>query len=134
MSINGSAANLAADSTLPLFAAQKLLRILTEHFFLYRFVVFCPDNKRLRQKVKKSRNSKLRGQRKGGISWGEAGTASEALLGFFRYQPKHSKSLWSVERMTHRGLPDNFNPVRRRPLTTKQIDSKPVSNCRSVAL
>ena len=68
------------------------------------------------------------------ISWGEAGTAPEALLGFFRYQPKHSKSLWSMERMTHRGLPDNFNPVRRRPLTTKQIDSKPVSNCRSVAL
>ena len=111
-----------------------MLRILTERFVLYRFVVFCPDNKRLRQKVKKSRNSKLRGQRKGGISWGEAGTAPEALLGFFRYQPKHSKSLWSVERMTHRGLPDNFNPVRRRPLTAKQIDSKPVSNCRSVAL
>jgi hypothetical protein len=43
VSINGSAANLAADSTLPLFAAQKLLRILTERFFLYRFVVFCPD-------------------------------------------------------------------------------------------
>jgi len=45
VSIIGSAANLAADSTLPLFAAQKLLRILTERFFLYRFVVFCPDNK-----------------------------------------------------------------------------------------
>jgi len=58
----------------------------------------------------------------------------EALLAFFRFQPKHSKSLWSVERRTHRGLPDNFNPVRRRPLTTKQIDSKPVSNCRRVAL
>jgi hypothetical protein len=43
VSINGSAANLAAGSTLPLFAAEKLLRILTERFFLYRFVVFCPE-------------------------------------------------------------------------------------------
>jgi len=41
VSINGSAANLAA--ALPLFAAQKLFRILTERFFLYRFVVFCPE-------------------------------------------------------------------------------------------
>jgi hypothetical protein len=41
VSINGSAANLSADSTLPRFAAQKLLRILTESFFLYRFIVFC---------------------------------------------------------------------------------------------
>src|ERR1017187_7369472 len=62
------------------------------------------------------------------------GRRPRLYLGSSAYQPEHSKSLWSVERMTHRGLPDNFNPVRRRPLTTKQIDSKPVSNCRSVAL
>jgi len=43
VSINGSAENLAADSTLPLFAARKLIRRLTEPFFLYRFVVFCPE-------------------------------------------------------------------------------------------
>jgi hypothetical protein len=47
---NGLAANLAADSTLPLFAAQKLLRVLTEGFFLYRFVVFCPDIKNFDRK------------------------------------------------------------------------------------
>jgi hypothetical protein len=43
VSINGWAANLAANSTSPLFAAQEVLRILTERFFLYRFVVFCPE-------------------------------------------------------------------------------------------
>jgi hypothetical protein len=65
VSINGSAGNLETDSTVPLFADQKLLRILTEGFFLYRFVVFCPDNKGLRQKVKNRGPVDCGGQRKG---------------------------------------------------------------------
>jgi hypothetical protein len=60
VSINGSAANLAAGSALSRFAAQELLRILTEHFFLYRFVVFCPDKMKTSIEVKKARNSRLR--------------------------------------------------------------------------
>ena len=57
-----------------------------------------------------------------------AGTAPEVLLGHFRDQAQHAKFLWNVERMTHRGLPDNFSPVRLRALAAKQIDSKLVAN------
>src|SRR5271169_1727566 len=60
--------------------------------------------------------------------------APQALLGFFRDQSKHSKSFWSVERMTHGGLPDNFNPVRRRALAAKQVDPKLITKCRSLVL
>ena len=58
------------------------------------------------------------------------GTVPGALLVFFRHQSKQAKSLRSVEGMTHRRLPDNFNPLRWRTLTAKQIDSKPVADCR----
>jgi hypothetical protein len=34
--------NLATGST-PLFSAKKIARMLTERFFLYRLVVFCPE-------------------------------------------------------------------------------------------
>jgi len=60
--------------------------------------------------------------------------APEALLGFFPYQPKQAEFLRSVERMIHRRLPDNFNPIRRWPLAAKQIDSKLVANREGVAL
>ena len=57
-----------------------------------------------------------------------AGTAPEVLLGHFRDQAQQAKFLWGVERMTHRGLPDDFGPVRWRALAAKQIDSKLVAN------
>jgi hypothetical protein len=56
------------------------------------------------------------------------GTSSEVLLGHFRDQAQQAKFLWGVERMTHRGLPNNFGPVRWRALAAKQIDSKLVAN------
>jgi hypothetical protein len=58
----------------------------------------------------------------------QVGTAPEVLLGHFRDQEQQAKFLWGVERMTHRGLPDNFGPVRLRALAAKQIDSKLVAN------
>jgi hypothetical protein len=64
----------------------------------------------------------------------EVGTAPAALLGFFRYEAKQAKFRWGVERMTHGRLPDNFDPVQRRALAAKQIDSKLIANCRSLAL
>jgi len=56
------------------------------------------------------------------------GTAPKVLLGHFRDQAQQAKFLWGMERMTHRGLPDNFGPVRWRALAAKQIDSKLVAN------
>jgi len=53
------------------------------------------------------------------IKLNQVGTAPEALLGLFRYQAKQAKFLWSVERKTHRGSPDNFDPVRRRATYTR---------------
>ena len=44
---------------------------------------------------------------------------AEALLGLFRDQAKQAKLLRNVERMTHCGLPDHFDPVRRRALAAK---------------
>ena len=74
------------------------------------------------------------GYNTGMIRQDECGLAPEALLGFFRYQSKQSKSLGIVERMTHRGLPYNFNPARRRALAAKQVDSELIAQRRSVAL
>ena len=111
---------------------QREARTLTEGFFLYRLVVFCPEQtktstanenspKEEQQTVEGPKNWKA-------IRVNQVGTAGESLLGLFRYQAKQAKFLWSVERMTHRGLPDNFDPVRRRALAAKQIDSKLVAH------
>jgi hypothetical protein len=70
VSINGSAANLAADSTLPVFAAQKLLRILTERFFLYRFVVFCLDNTKTSTESEKIEEQQTAGPKERGHQLG----------------------------------------------------------------
>lgn len=58
----------------------------------------------------------------------QVGRAPEVLLAHFRDQAQQAKFLWGVERLTHRGLPDNFGPVRLRALAAKQIDSKLVAN------
>lgn len=52
----------------------------------------------------------------------------EVLVGSFRNEPQQAKFLGSVEPRTHRGLPDDFDPVRRRALAAKQIDSKLLAN------
>jgi hypothetical protein len=104
--------------------------MLTERFFLYRLIVFCPE-----QTKTSTANEDFEGQQtaEGPKNWevirlNQVGTAQEMLLGLFRYQAKQAKFLRSVERMTHRGLPDNFDPVRRRALAAKQIDSELVAN------
>jgi hypothetical protein len=45
--------------------------------------------------------------------------AGKALVGCFPYQPEQAKSLRNVKRVTHRGLPFNLRPVRRRHLAPK---------------
>jgi hypothetical protein len=95
----------------PLFSAKKLLRMLTERFFLYRLVVFCPEQTKTSTANENSSNEEQQTV-EGPKNWkairvNQVGTAGEALLGLFRYQAKQAKFLWSVERMTHRGLPDN---------------------------
>jgi hypothetical protein len=109
---------------------KKIARMLTERFFLYRLVVFCPEKTRTSTASEHSEEQQTAEDPKNWevIKLNQVGTAPEALLGVFRYQAKQAKFLWGVERMTHRGLPDNFDPVRRRALAAKQIDSKLVAN------
>lgn len=116
----------------PAVFGKEIAPNATEGFFLYRLIVFCPEqtttstanensSKEEQQTVDGPKNWKA-------IRVNQVGRAGESLLGIFRYQVKQAKFLWSVERMTHRGLPDNFDPVRRRALAAKQIDSELVAH------
>ncbi len=113
---------------------KREAQTLTEGFFLYRLIVLCPEQTKSSTANENSEHQpapavRRRGPKSGRLIWlNHAGTAQDVLLRPFRAEAKQAKSLWDVERVTHRGLPDNLGSVRRRPLAAKQIDSKPVAN------
>ncbi len=123
--------NLATGSN-PAVFGKEIARTLTERFFLYRLIVFCPEQTKTSTANENSSNEEKQ-TAEGSKNWevnklDQVGTAPDALLGLFRYPAKQAKFLWSAERMTHRGFPDNIDPVRQRALAAKQIHSKLVAN------
>ena len=99
----------------------------------FLFILFGCLLSRTNQEFDSKRNPEEQRSAEGPKNWrwirlNRIGTAPEVLVGPFRDEAQQAKFLWSVERMTHRGLPDNFGSVRRRPLAAKQIDSKLVAN------
>jgi hypothetical protein len=91
--------NLATGST-PAVFGQEIARMLTECFFLYRLVVFCPDQTKTSTANENSSNEAQQ-MAEGSKNWeviklDQVRTAPDALLGLFRYQAKQAKFLWSV--------------------------------------
>jgi hypothetical protein len=91
--------NLATGST-PAVFGREIAQMLTERFFLYRLIVFCPEQTKTSTANENSPNEEQQAA-EGSKNWeviklDQVGTAPDALLGLFRYPAKQAKFLWSV--------------------------------------
>jgi len=74
--------------------------MLTERFFLYRLIVFCPEQTKTSTANENSPHEEQQAA-EGSKNWeviklDQVGTAPDAALGLFRYPAKQAKFLWSV--------------------------------------